>query len=87
MSMGCQQGGSCAGTIDVTALFKRLAGKAKQTVKIPLSCFVAEGANLSKIETLFSIATHDVFTAAFTNIQVVGEAAKDADAQNCGGTK
>ena len=87
MSMGCQQGGTCAGTIDVTALFKRLVGKAKQTVKIPLSCFVAEGTNLSKIETLFSIATHDVFTAAFTNIQIVGGAAIDADAQNCRGTK
>lgn len=82
LSMHC--GNNCVATLDVTDAFKRLAGKKeKQTVKIPLSCFVAKGVKLHHVDVPFSISTTSTFSAAFTNIQIVGGAAKDQDALNC----
>ncbi|MBQ5949976.1 glycoside hydrolase family 3 protein [Massilia sp. ST3] len=68
-------------TIDATALFKRLAGKGKQSVKIPLACFA--GVDLAKVDTPFSIASDAAFAAAFTNIEIAGGAALEADAVRC----
>ena len=76
MSMG-------GGTLDTTALFKRLAGKGKQTVKIPLSCFQAKGTELAKVEAPFSITSEAGFAAAFTGIEIAGGAGIDADAVRC----
>jgi beta-glucosidase len=72
-----------AGSVDATALFAGMAGKGKQTVKIPLACFVAKGADLAHIDTPFSVAGTGPFTAAFADIQIVGGAARDKDAQTC----
>jgi hypothetical protein len=36
------------GAVDASALFCTLAGKGKQTVKIPLACFVEKGADLAR---------------------------------------
>jgi beta-glucosidase len=81
MTMGC--GAGCSASVDVTGVFKRAAGKGRQTVKIPLACFVAKGADLAKVDVPFSVAADRPFTAAFANIQIAGGAAKDADALNC----
>ncbi len=71
------------GSVDTTALFKRLAGKGKQTVKIPLSCFQARGTILSKVDTPFSVTSSAAFAAAFTNIEIAGGAAGEPDAVRC----
>jgi beta-glucosidase len=71
------------GAVDVTALFAGMAGKGKQTVKVPLACFVAKGADLARLDTPFSVASEGAFTAAFADIQIVGGAARDKDAQSC----
>jgi beta-glucosidase len=76
-----------AGAVDAGALFATMAGKGKQTVKIPLDCFVAQGADLARIDTPFSVASEGGFTAAFANIQIVGGAALDKDAHTCGALK
>jgi beta-glucosidase len=81
LTMGCGTG--CAGSVDVTSTFKRIAGKARQTVKIPLACFVKKGTDLKMVDVPFSVSTDKPFTAAFANIQIVGGAAKDADVVNC----
>jgi len=82
LSMHC--GNNCVATLDVTEAFKRLAGKKdKQTIKIPLSCFVAKGVKLQHVDIPFSISTTSTFSAAFTNIQIAGGAAKDPDAVPC----
>ena len=73
----------CGAALDATGLFGRLAGKGKQTVKIPLACFVAKGADLARVDTPFSIASDAPFSAAFTNIDIAGGAAADADALRC----
>ena len=72
-----------AGSLDTTALFKRLAGKGKQTVAIPLACFQAKGTDLAKVDTPFSVSSDAAFAAAFTNIEIAGGAAGEADAVRC----
>lgn len=69
--------------LDATRLFQRLAGKGKQSVKIPLACFTAQGADLAKADTPFSVSSGGAFTAAFGNIDVVGGAAGDQDVVRC----
>ncbi|MES2038476.1 MAG: glycoside hydrolase family 3 N-terminal domain-containing protein [Pseudomonadota bacterium] len=86
LSMHC--GGNsrshCSASVDVTEVFKRLAGKKeKQTIKIPLSCFTAKGVKLNSVDIPFSISSTAAFSAAYTNIQIVGGAAKDPDVLNC----
>jgi beta-glucosidase len=76
-----------AGTVEAAGLFHSLAGKGKQTVKIPLSCFVAAGADLARVDTPFSVASDAALTAAFANIEIVGGAARDKDAHTCAGLK
>lgn len=73
-----------SGSLDTTALFKRLAGKGKQTVAIPLACFQAKGTDLAKVDTPFSVTSDAAFAAAFTNIEIAAGAASEADAVRCG---
>jgi beta-glucosidase len=72
---------------DATALFRGLAGKPKQTVRIALSCFTAKGADLAKLDTPFAVDSDAAFAAAFANIQIVGGAAKEKDAVTCAEAK
>ena len=81
LAMG--QGGAAAAEVDASALFTRLAGKGKQTVKIPLSCFQARGLDLARVDTPFSIASTGAFAAAFTGIEIAGGAAVESDAVRC----
>ena len=73
--------------LDLSPVFKRLAGKQKQTVTIPLACFTAKGADLSKMDTPFAIASDAAFAASFANIQILGGAAKEKDAISCSEAK
>ena len=73
--------------VDASAVFQRLAGKGKQTVKIPLSCFSAKGLKLDAVSTPFSVSSDGPFAASFANIQIAGGAAKDKDASACGDFK
>ncbi len=69
--------------LDATALFARLAGKGKQTVKIPLACFTAQGLDLQRVDTPFVVTADAPFAAAFANIDVLKDAARDADTLAC----
>ena len=73
--------------LDLSGVFQRLAGKPKQTVRIPLACFVAKGADMAKVDTPFAVSSDAAFAAAFTNIQIVGGAASEKDALSCGEAK
>ncbi len=70
------------GSVELADEFKRIAGKGRQTVKIPLSCF--KGAAARKVDTPFRVAAQGGLVAAFANIQVTGGAAADRDAYQCG---
>ncbi len=79
---------SIGGTaLDLTGVFKRLEGKGKQTVRIPLACFTAKGADLTRVDTPFAVTTSAAFSAAFANIEVVGGAAGEKDALTCADAK
>jgi beta-glucosidase len=69
--------------VDVGPALARIAGKGRKTVKIPLACFSARGADLAHVDTPFAIESSGPFTAAIANIQVVGGAARDQDALAC----
>ncbi|TFW20374.1 glycoside hydrolase family 3 protein [Massilia arenosa] len=74
--------GKCA-DVNATALFAHLAGKGKQTVKVPLACFTAKGADLAKVDTPFGVTSQGAFTASFANIEIAGGAAAGADVVRC----
>ncbi|XLZ72426.1 glycoside hydrolase family 3 N-terminal domain-containing protein [Massilia sp. SR12] len=69
--------------LDATRLFTRLAGKGKQTVKLPLACFTARGLQLAGVDTPFSISADAPFAAAIANIDIAGGAASAPDAVRC----
>nr|WP_277399834.1 glycoside hydrolase family 3 protein [Pseudoxanthomonas sp. LH2527] len=80
-TVGC--GANCGASLDLTATFSGDAVGRKQTVKVPLVCFGKLGADLSGVDTPFSITADTPFAAAFTNIQVVAGAADAPDAVRC----
>ena len=83
IAMACGANAPCGTPLDASALFARLAGKGKQTAKIPLACFSARGADLARVEAPFVVSSSAAFTAAFTNIDILGGGAKEQDAVRC----
>ncbi len=69
--------------LDATRLFARLAGKGKQTVKVPLACFTARGLQLDRVDTPFGISADAPFAVAIANIDIAGGAATAPDAVRC----
>ncbi|SFG76664.1 beta-glucosidase [Duganella sp. CF458] len=69
--------------IDATRLFTRIAGKGKQSVKLPLACFIARGLKLDHMDAPFAISASAPFAAAIANIEIAGGAAAAADAVRC----
>src|SRR5690606_16805927 len=82
LSMGCGEG--CGGDLDIAPAIARWTPGEKHTVKVPLSCFAARGADLGGIDVPFSIEADAPFAASFTNIKVVAGAGDDVDALDCG---
>lgn len=80
-TLGC--GAACGASLDLTATFSGDAVGRKQTVKVPLACFGKLGADLTGVDTPFSITADAPFAAAFTDIQVVAGAAGGADVVKC----
>ncbi|WP_345776613.1 glycoside hydrolase family 3 N-terminal domain-containing protein [Pseudoxanthomonas sp. PXM02] len=80
-TLGC--GANCGASLDLTATFSGDAVGRKQTVKVPLACFGKLGADLTGVDTPFSVSADAPFAAAFTNIQVVAGAADAPDVVKC----
>ncbi|MET8853149.1 exo 1,3/1,4-beta-D-glucan glucohydrolase [Amycolatopsis sp. NPDC004625] len=72
----------CFSEVNATKLFTDLAGGAKTTVKIPVSCF-NNGLDFEHINTPFLVYTDGKFQASFANVRWVPGAAKDPDARPC----
>ncbi|MES2742464.1 MAG: glycoside hydrolase family 3 N-terminal domain-containing protein [Pseudomonadota bacterium] len=73
----------CRGEVDATTLYKGLGLNTVKTVKIPLACFAAKGADFTLVDTPFLVYTEKAFVASFANIRWVPGAGKDADAVAC----
>ena len=84
VGIGMENGGGAGATLDAGAVFQRLAGKGTQKVTIPLSCFAAKGLKLDALDVPFSVTADAPFAASFANVQIVGGAASDKGALNCG---
>lgn len=72
----------CFSEVNATKLFTDLAGGAKSTVKIPVSCF-ANGLDLENINTPFLMYTEGQFSASIANVRWVPKGAQDPDARPC----
>ena len=70
--------------LDASAVFQRLAGKGKQKVTIPLSCFAARGLSAATLAVPFSVSSDSPLTASFANVEIAGGAALDKSALDCG---
>lgn len=81
VSMDCAY--PCRGSLDATNVFNSYGTGTVHRVKIPLSCFANNGADLTGIDTPFNVYTDAGFSAAFTNIAIVAGGANDADALAC----
>jgi beta-glucosidase len=69
LTMGC--GELCGGTLDVSGRIKALPVGVWKTIHIPLRCFAAAGADMSRIDTPFHLATDGQLTLRFADIEVV----------------
>lgn len=78
LSIGC--GADCGASVDLSSVLATYKPGEKHTVKVPLSCFAKRGANLGGVDMPMRISASAPFAAAFTNIKVVANAARDADA-------
>jgi beta-glucosidase len=81
LSMGCAP--ACAASLDITRLVAASGIGARRTVKVPLACFAARGADLAAVDVPFSLATDGEFDAALADIRIVAGAAGNADAAAC----
>jgi beta-glucosidase len=63
-------GDDCTRTVDVTRQFAGYASGTRQTVSIPLQCFVQPGADLTHVDVPFGIRASAPFSAAFANIRI-----------------
>jgi beta-glucosidase len=70
-------------SLDATSLFTRLAGKGKQSIKLPLACFTARGLQLDRMDAPFAISAGAPFAVAIANIEIAGGAATAPDAVRC----
>jgi len=73
----------CSGGVEGTSIFAKAPLEQKVTVKVPLSCFVATGLDLSKVNTPLLVYTDGVFDATFAKIRWVPGASEDADVTQC----
>jgi beta-glucosidase len=81
VAMDCGPG--CYASVNLQAMFQALAGGAKQTISIPLKCFIDKGVKLDAVDTPFSVMADKPLVAAFTNIRIAGGAAKNGNALAC----
>ena len=81
LRMECGPG--CGGTLDLQRVISALPTGQRHSLKIPLACFAAQGADLSRIGAPFSLTADAPFAAAFAHIRVRAGAAQEPDAVSC----
>ncbi|HEV7238746.1 MAG TPA: glycoside hydrolase family 3 N-terminal domain-containing protein [Thermoanaerobaculia bacterium] len=69
LSVGC--GEMCAGDVDITATLNGLALHQWHTIFVPLRCFAANGADMSRVTTPFRVSTVGEMTLRFADIELL----------------
>ena len=83
VTLAVECGAPCRGELDLTRFLRQSATHRKLTVKIPLLCFEDAGADFLNMDIPFSMYSAQPFSAAFSRIELVSGAARDADALSC----
>ncbi|MEM7354093.1 MAG: exo 1,3/1,4-beta-D-glucan glucohydrolase [Acidobacteriota bacterium] len=76
LRMDCGDG--CSGSLDVTDELTTMPAAEWQTVRVRLRCFADAGADMTKIDTPFLIATDGELELAFSDVKLVSAAAGEA---------
>ena len=69
LSIGC--GELCHGDVDITKQLEALPLNEWHTMRVPLRSFAAAGADLSRVDRPFSIATDGTLALRFADIEVL----------------
>lgn len=69
LSVGC--GELCGGDVDITAMLNAMPVNQWWTIHIPLRCFAATGADMSRVTTPFRVSTEGAMTLRFADIELV----------------
>lgn len=83
VAVGVECGRGCGATLDLARVFAGYPVGSRQTVRLPLACFAARGADLGGIDVPFSVSADAPFAAAFTRIAIVAGAAREPGALAC----
>ncbi len=81
VSMDCED--SCNKTIDISKTLGAFVGKKRQSISIPLSCFLNQNTEIQKVYTPFRISTENSLSAAFANIEIIGNEASNPESLRC----
>ncbi|WP_432842770.1 Hsp70 family protein [Dactylosporangium sp. CA-092794] len=73
----------CATQVDATALLRSLPVGQRSTIRIPLGCFVADGLDLTKVDTFFLVETGGQLDASFFDVRWVPGAAEGPGTTSC----
>jgi beta-glucosidase len=73
----------CIGELDATTVLKALPANTKTTLRVPLACFFAKGADFSAIDVPFLVYTDRPFVATFADIRWQIDGANAPDAVPC----
>lgn len=69
LGVGC--GELCGGDVDITAMLNAMPVNQWWTIHIPLRCFAAKGADMSRVTTPFRVSTEGAVTLRFADIELV----------------
>jgi beta-glucosidase len=83
VSLAMECGESCRSEVELGPLLSKWALNSRHKVKIPLACFALKGADFASVNVPFSVLTSQPFVAAFANIEIVSDTARDADDPTC----
>jgi beta-glucosidase len=83
VSLAMECGDSCRSEVELGPLLRKWALNSRHKIKIPLACFALKAADFASVNVPFSVLTSQPFAAAFANIEIVSDSARDADDSTC----
>ncbi|MCG8916475.1 Hsp70 family protein [Actinokineospora sp. PR83] len=75
----------CGGQVELTSLLNVLPPGRVTTVRIPISCFVADGLDPKHVDTFMLLYSEEALDVSVANVRWTPGAADEPDALDCGG--
>jgi beta-glucosidase len=83
VSLAMECGDACRSEVELGPMLSNWAVNSRHKIKIPLACFALKAADFASVNVPFSVLTSQPFAAAFANIEIVSDSARDADDSTC----